>query len=129
MPSWYAHASLPLAAGLLALFVLFVRRLGPAATVLPWCAFHVATRSQDGYYLMMTPLWTAAAVTAPSGAFAPDTRRTPDHRSRTRCGARRCMLELPFGQGLLRASGTRPLPNGWCGRDGRRRRVQGGCGA
>ncbi|MFF4833095.1 hypothetical protein [Streptomyces sp. NPDC001315] len=67
---WYGHASLLLAAALLALFVLFVRRLGPAATVLPWCAFYLATRSQDGYYLMMTPLWLAAAVTAPPAEFA-----------------------------------------------------------
>ncbi|MFH8389685.1 hypothetical protein [Streptomyces sp. NPDC018036] len=67
--AWYAHASLLLAAALLALFVLFVRRLGPAATVLPWCAFYVATRSQDGYYLLMTPLWVAAAITAPWESF------------------------------------------------------------
>ncbi|MDT0462271.1 hypothetical protein [Streptomyces gibsoniae] len=67
--SWYSHASMLLAAGLLALFVLFVRRLGPAATVLPWCAFFLATRSQDGYYLLMTPLWLAAAVTVPPSAF------------------------------------------------------------
>ncbi|MGW3145521.1 hypothetical protein ACWDG1_12725 [Streptomyces sp. NPDC001177] len=66
---WYAHASMLLAAALLALFVLFVRRLGPAATVLPWLAFYLATRSQDGYYLMMTPLWLAAAVTAPLAEF------------------------------------------------------------
>ncbi|MEU6220948.1 hypothetical protein ABZ845_26100 [Streptomyces sp. NPDC047022] len=67
---WYSHASMLLAAGLLAVFVLFVRRLGPAATVLPWCAFFLATRSQDGYYLLMTPLWLAAAVTVPPSAFA-----------------------------------------------------------
>ncbi|MGW1795664.1 hypothetical protein ACWCQN_06620 [Streptomyces sp. NPDC001984] len=67
---WYGHASVLLAAALLALFVLFVRRLGPAATVLPWCAFYLATRSQDGYYLLMTPLWLAAAVTAPLPEFA-----------------------------------------------------------
>ncbi|MEU6095828.1 hypothetical protein [Streptomyces sp. NPDC047079] len=67
--TWYSHASMLLAAGLLALFVLFVRRLGPAATVLPWCAFFFATRSQDGYYLLMTPLWLAAAVTVPPTAF------------------------------------------------------------
>ncbi|MFE2579952.1 hypothetical protein [Streptomyces sp. NPDC059378] len=66
---WYGYASLLLAAALLALFVLFVRRLGPAATVLPWCAFYLATRSQDGYYLMMTPLWLAAAITAPPAEF------------------------------------------------------------
>lgn len=68
--SWYSHASMLLAAGLLAVFVFFVRRLGPAATVLPWCAFFLATRSQDGYYLLMTPLWVAAAVTVPPSAFA-----------------------------------------------------------
>ncbi|MFI9644870.1 hypothetical protein ACIHAA_01030 [Streptomyces sp. NPDC052040] len=67
--SWYAHAGMLLAAGLLVLFVLFVRRLGPAATVLPWCAFFLSTRSQDGYYLLMTPLWLAAAVTVPPTAF------------------------------------------------------------
>ncbi|MEV5440171.1 hypothetical protein AB0K80_29815 [Streptomyces sp. NPDC052682] len=66
---WYSRAAVLLAAGLLVLFVLFVRRLGPAATVLPWCAFFLATRSQDGYYLMMTPLWLAAAVTAPAAEF------------------------------------------------------------
>ncbi|MGY5047112.1 hypothetical protein ACWDE0_15940 [Streptomyces sp. 900105755] len=66
---WYSHASMLLAAALLALFVFFVRRLGPAATVLPWLAFFLATRSQDGYYLMMTPLWLAAAVTVPLSEF------------------------------------------------------------
>ncbi|WP_369273938.1 hypothetical protein AB5J55_32040 [Streptomyces sp. R11] len=69
---WYSHVSMLLAAGLLVLFVLFVlfvRRLGPA-TVLPWCAFFLATRSRDGYYLLMTPLWLAAAVTAPASEFA-----------------------------------------------------------
>ncbi|MER6350550.1 hypothetical protein ABT186_01525 [Streptomyces sp. NPDC001634] len=68
--TWYSHASMLLAAGLLAVFVLFVRRLGPAAVVLPWCAFFLSTRSQDGYYLLMTPLWLAAAVTVPPSAFA-----------------------------------------------------------
>ncbi|MFJ5303876.1 hypothetical protein [Streptomyces sp. NPDC088350] len=67
---FYSYASVLLAAGLLTLFALFVRRLGPAATVLPWCAFYLATRSQDGYYLLMTPLWVAAAATATSSDFA-----------------------------------------------------------
>ncbi|MFJ9250963.1 hypothetical protein [Streptomyces sp. NPDC101776] len=67
---FYSYASMLLAAGLLTLFVLFVRRLGPAATVLPWCAFYLATRSQDGYYLLMTPLWVAAAATVTSSDFA-----------------------------------------------------------
>ncbi|MDX6316193.1 MAG: hypothetical protein QOF44_5657 [Streptomyces sp.] len=68
--SFYSYGSTLLLLGLLALFVVFVRRLGPAATVLPWCAFYLATRSQDGYYLLMTPLWLAAAATVPSSAFA-----------------------------------------------------------
>ncbi|MDX6347424.1 MAG: hypothetical protein QOF84_2214 [Streptomyces sp.] len=68
--SFYSYASVLLLLGLLGLFVLFIGRLGPAATILPWCAFYVATRSQDGYYLMMTPLWLAAAATVPSSAFA-----------------------------------------------------------
>jgi hypothetical protein len=38
--------------------------------VLPWLAFYLATRSQDGYYLMMTPLWLAAAATVPASSLA-----------------------------------------------------------
>jgi hypothetical protein len=32
--------------------------------------FFLSVRSQDGYFLMMTPLWLAAAATAPPSAFA-----------------------------------------------------------
>ncbi|MGW3119360.1 hypothetical protein ACWDBW_19825 [Streptomyces sp. NPDC001107] len=67
---YYSYGSLLLLFGLLAATLLFVRRLGPAITVLPWCAFYLATRSQDGYFLMMTPLWLAAAATVPATAFA-----------------------------------------------------------
>jgi hypothetical protein len=67
---FYSYGSILLEVGLLAAFVLFVKRLGPAATVLPWCAFYLATRSQDGYFLLMTPLWLAAAATVPASAFA-----------------------------------------------------------
>lgn len=67
---YYSYGSLLLLSGLLAATLLFVRRLGPAITVLPWCAFYLATRSQDGYFLMMTPLWIAAAATVPAAAFA-----------------------------------------------------------
>ncbi|MFI6930774.1 hypothetical protein [Streptomyces sp. NPDC050287] len=67
---YYSYASLLLLAGLLTATLLFVRRLGPALTVLPWLAFFLATRSQDGYYLMMTPLWLAAAATVPASSFA-----------------------------------------------------------
>lgn len=67
---YYSYGSLLLLLGLLTATLLFVRRLGPALTVLPWTVFYLATRSQDGYYLMMTPLWLAAVATVPAAAFA-----------------------------------------------------------
>ncbi|MBK3562374.1 hypothetical protein [Streptomyces sp. MBT62] len=67
---YYSYGSLLLLFGLLAATLLFVRRLGPAITVLPWLSFYLATRSQDGYFLMMTPLWLAAAATVPASALA-----------------------------------------------------------
>ncbi|MEU6592293.1 hypothetical protein ABZ923_24210 [Streptomyces sp. NPDC046881] len=111
---WYGHASVLLAAGLLAVFVLFVRRLGPAATVLPWCAFYVATRSQDGYYLMMTPLWLAAAVTAPLPEFAhawqPRPRPLTGPRRRPALAAAAAVLLAPaLVSAVLAATGTPPL--------------------
>ena len=67
---FYSYAAALLSLGLFGATVLFVRRLGPALTVLPWCAFYVATRSQDGYFLLMTPLWLAAAATVPAAELA-----------------------------------------------------------
>ncbi len=67
---YYSYASELLLIGLLAATLLFARRLGTALTVLPWLSFYLATRSQDGYFLMMTPLWLAAAATVPSSALA-----------------------------------------------------------
>ncbi|WP_436845996.1 hypothetical protein [Streptomyces chartreusis] len=111
---WYSSASLLLLAGLLVLFVLFVRRLGPAATVLPWCAFYLATRSQDGYYLLMTPLWLAAAVTAPASAFAgawqPRPRLLSGPRRRPARIALAVLLLMPASVGAaVAATGTPPL--------------------
>ncbi|MEV6175069.1 hypothetical protein AB0L99_43600 [Streptomyces sp. NPDC051954] len=109
---WYSHASLLLAAALLVLFVLFVGRLGPAATVLPWCAFFLATRSQDGYYLLMTPLWAAAAVTAPAsefaGAWQPRALSGPGRRP-ARITATVLLLVPALGSALWAATGTPPL--------------------
>lgn len=83
---FYSYGSQLLLLGLLAATLLFVRRLGPALTVLPWLAFYLATRSQDGYFLMMTPLWLAAAATAPAAAFAtawqPRLPRLADRRAK-----------------------------------------------
>lgn len=111
---WYGHASLLLAAALLALLVLFMRRLGPAATVLPWCAFYLATRSQDGYYLMMTPLWLAAAVTAPPEEFArawqPRPRPLRGPHRRTALIATCVLLIAPaLASAAVAATGTPPL--------------------
>lgn len=111
---WYGHASMLLAAALLALFVLFVRRLGPAATVLPWCAFYLATRSQDGYYLMMTPLWLAAAVTVPlsdfSSAWQPRPRRLTARRRKPVLTGAVVLLVLPaLMSATLAATGRPPL--------------------
>ncbi|MEU1463195.1 hypothetical protein ABZ467_21370 [Streptomyces sp. NPDC005727] len=110
----YGHASALLAAALLALYVLFVRRLGPAATVLPWCAFYVATRSQDGYYLMMTPLWLAAAVTVPLSDFAnawqPRPRWLRGPRRRPALAGAAALLVLPaLVSAALAATGRPPL--------------------
>ncbi|WP_237404689.1 hypothetical protein [Actinacidiphila reveromycinica] len=68
--SFYSYGSVLLLLGLLAATCLFVRRLGPAVAVLPWASFYFATRSQDGYFLMLTPLWLAALATVPASALA-----------------------------------------------------------
>ncbi|MET7885363.1 hypothetical protein [Streptomyces avermitilis] len=111
--AWYSHASTLLAAVLLALLVLFMRRLGPAATVLPWCTFFLATRSQDGYYLLMTPLWLAAAVTVPPSAFATAWQpRLPfgAHRRRTaRVVVVALLLALPLTAAAYAVTGSPPL--------------------
>nr|WSY51098.1 hypothetical protein OG999_13885 [Streptomyces sp. NBC_00886] len=111
---WYSHASMLLAAGLLAVFVLFVRRLGPAAPVLPWCAFYLATRSQDGYYLMMTPLWLAAAVTTPLSEFReawqPRLRLlSGPHRRPARVAAAVLLLTPALTSAAVAATGTPPM--------------------
>ncbi|WP_086809239.1 hypothetical protein [Streptomyces reticuliscabiei] len=67
---YYSYASQLFLVGLLAATLLFVRRLGTALTVLPWLPFYLAIRSQDGYFLMMTPLWLAAAATVPALSLA-----------------------------------------------------------
>ena len=111
---WYSHASMLLAAGLLAVFVLFVRRLGPAATVLPWCAFYLATRSQDGYYLLMTPLWLASAVTAPIAEFRDAWQPRPrllsgPHRRQARVAAAVLLVTPALASAAVAATGAPPM--------------------
>jgi hypothetical protein len=59
---WYGYASQVLLIGLLLAFALGVRRLAPAAMVLPWAVFFLATRSQDDYYCLLAPLWLLGAA-------------------------------------------------------------------
>jgi hypothetical protein len=66
---YYGYATLLLGAGMLVVSAVWLRRLGPALTVIPWLVFYLSVRSQDGYFLLMTPLWLAAAATAPPSAF------------------------------------------------------------
>jgi hypothetical protein len=68
--AFFGYATFLFGLGLLALSVLFVRRLGPAIWVLPWTIFYLSTRSQDGYFLLMTPLWLASLATVGPDAFA-----------------------------------------------------------
>jgi hypothetical protein len=68
--SFFSYAALLYGAAILAISVLFMRRLGPAMFVLPWTIFYLATRSQDGYYVMMTPLWLASLASVAPGTFA-----------------------------------------------------------
>lgn len=112
--AWYSHASVLLTGALLALLVLFVRRLGPAATVLPWCAFFLATRSQDGYYLLMTPLWLAAAITTPAASFAgawqPRPRFLSGPRRRPALVAAAVLFLVPaLASAAVAATGSPPL--------------------
>jgi hypothetical protein len=91
---FYSYATLLLTLGLLGLSAVWVRRLGPALTVIPWIVFYLSIRSQDGYFLLMTPLWFAAVATAPPSAF--------QHAWQPR-------LRMPTPLGSLRPVGARRL--------------------
>jgi hypothetical protein len=60
--AWYGYASQVLLIGLLIAFSLGIRRLAPAAMVLPWAVFFLSTRSQDDYYCLLAPLWLLGAT-------------------------------------------------------------------
>jgi hypothetical protein len=66
---FYSYAAGALAITLLCAYVAGIRRIGPAAVVLPWFVFYLSVRSQDGYFLLMIPLWLATAATVPPSAF------------------------------------------------------------
>ena len=90
--SFFSYAALLFAVALLVLSVVFARRLGPATFVLPWTVFYLATRSQDGYYLLMTPLWLASIATVAPATFA--TAWQPRAGWLDRAGLRKALVPL-----------------------------------
>ena len=97
---FYSYATLLLGSGhARAVTAIWIRRLGPALTVIPWLVFYLSVRSQDGYFLLMTPLWLAAAATAPPSVFARRLAATDLRRRRDRSGASR-----PADRAACRAS-------------------------
>ncbi len=68
--SLYSDAGLLLLVTLLIALAFFPRRLGPAALILPWISFYLSTRSQDGYYTLLVPLWVVSALTTDTSDFS-----------------------------------------------------------
>ncbi len=66
----FSAAGLLLLAALLVALACFPSRLGPAAVILPWLSFYLTTRSQDGYYTLLVPLWLVSALTTDVGDFS-----------------------------------------------------------
>jgi hypothetical protein len=60
---YLSYASAAFAIGLLAVFALFIRRLGTAMSILPWTIFFLSIRSSDKYFYVMMPLWLICLAT------------------------------------------------------------------
>ena len=67
---YYTYAAALLYLGLLALFAVNYRTLGPAAFILPSIALYVPTRSLGEYFMCLVAVWTVAAATTRSADFA-----------------------------------------------------------
>lgn len=67
---YYAYAAGLLVIGLLICYALFIRRIGPAMVILPWTVFYLSIRSQDIYFLTMTPIWIMSVATTSHADFA-----------------------------------------------------------
>jgi hypothetical protein len=68
--SLYSDAAVLLTLAMLVLFATRIRLLGPAAVVLPWLSFYFSTRSQSGYFVLMTPIWIVGLTTVTHADFA-----------------------------------------------------------
>lgn len=67
--NFYGYAAMALLAAMLLALLLYCRWLGPAVVILPSIVFYLSTRSQDGYYILLTPLWLTSLITVAWGAF------------------------------------------------------------
>jgi len=74
---WFNRASLVMLLGLLLAFALYVRELGPAAAILPWCGFYLAGRSHDAYFVLLAPLWVVGMATLGDPRLLRDAYRIP----------------------------------------------------
>jgi hypothetical protein len=66
----YSTSALLLLVTMLIALACYPRRLGPAAAILPWLSFFLSTRSQDGYYTLLIPLWVISALTTDAADFS-----------------------------------------------------------
>jgi hypothetical protein len=67
---WFGYAALALLLGLLAAFVLFPRRMGPAVAILPWITFYLTARSTETYFVLLAPVWAVTLATTSGADFA-----------------------------------------------------------
>lgn len=95
---WYGYATAALLAGMAGMLFVAPRRMGQVALVMPWCAFYLSVRSQDGYYQMMMPLWLAAFATCPPAEFAGAWQPRRPHRLRWSRPAWPGLRALPGGR-------------------------------
>jgi hypothetical protein len=66
---WFNYAGALTGLGLFALYLVWFRRLGPAAWILPWLAFFPASRSLAGYFMLLVPLWLVSVLTTRQEEF------------------------------------------------------------
>jgi hypothetical protein len=66
----FSYAAAALAIGLLIVYALFIRSLGPAMVILPWSIFFLSIRASDKYFYLMAPIWLISIATVRHRDFA-----------------------------------------------------------
>lgn len=67
---WYNYAGACIGLATFVLYVLYFRKLGIAAWILPWACFFFATRSLGAYFMILVPIWFVSLVTVSRHDFA-----------------------------------------------------------